>query len=182
MDEIFARLYEKDGGLGKPFEFYTVIPKGKINTGVKCKSILSNRKEYYFPIILDGQIKSILNVYKRVKDSTWVASGIGNEILARELFVIRKQWPNEKGYNPYILEFPTIQKVYFSIPEVDDKNMTEIDINNKIDSSSFSNSNSPASPRSVSLNYAKLNNIDMVLDTINARASHIGSSKADGVQ
>ena len=42
--------------LGKPFEFYTVIPKGKINTGVKCKSIQQGLLFVVLIDILSGEI------------------------------------------------------------------------------------------------------------------------------
>jgi hypothetical protein len=165
--------------LGEPVEVYTVIPTDKINNGIKCKSIISNKKEYYFPIILNGQIRSILTVYKKKTDSTWVASGIGNEILARELYLIRKQWPTEKGFYPYILEFPTIGKVYFSIPQVDEYNMTQVIINNNIKSAASldSNSNAMAASSYLSSNlnkYAKLTSVSMMVDSINVRVHSLG--------
>lgn len=165
--------------LGQPFEVYSVIPKNIFKRGIKCKSIISNPniKEFYFPVLIDNQVRTILSVYRK-KDNSWAAAGMGvHGTLVKVLPLIRSRWPIEKGFNPYILEFPTIQKVYFTIPEVDENNMTEIDFNNDIDSITSQNSKNLASPRSVSLNYTKLNSIDMVLDTINKRVLRLHPNK-----
>jgi hypothetical protein len=172
--------------LGEPVEVYTVLPKDKINKNSKCKSLLSNKKEYYFPIILDGQIKSLLTVYNRPSDSVWAAAGIGTHgALVKELSLIRKQWPTKKGYSQYILEFPTIGKVYFTIPQVDEYNMTEINIRNTYKPGTPLTSINSTLSVSDSVNnnsskYLKLNSMNEILDTLNTHIEYrlkIGSSK-----
>jgi hypothetical protein len=83
--------------LGDPFQVFTLYQK-TVNeyTNQELNSIISPTNTWYFPIIADGQVRSLLITV--LENDTYKGIGIGQEGLAKELAGARTQWPTAKGY------------------------------------------------------------------------------------
>jgi hypothetical protein len=111
--------------LGEPFQLYT-LPADSIRNyrgTTKVRSLIQKSEFWYFPILIGGKVKMMLYVGKR-KD-VWERAGLGSAGLAREMQVLLTQYSPKKGYTPLLVQQRNTGNYLFSVPQVDDDNLTE---------------------------------------------------------
>lgn len=111
--------------LGTPFQLYNLsadsIRNYKDNTPIR--SIITESLMWYFPVMIDNTVKMVMYVGK--KDSVWMRAGLGSAGLAKHLQDITTRWSPTKGYTPILIHQFDIGAYLFSIPQVDNFNLTE---------------------------------------------------------
>jgi hypothetical protein len=112
--------------LGAPFRVYTITPKNLASHPAEGKltPLLSETMLWYFPVLVGDDTRAIL-VVDRMADG-WKAVAIGYAPLALELHRITKQWPASAGYHPRLVAAFSANRLYFTVPEVDDHNLSPI--------------------------------------------------------
>ena len=110
--------------LGSPFRVYTITPSTlfKYKSGDTVSSLISSTGMWYFPIMVDNDMRAILTVSRL--NGVWKAVAMGQTSLARELGVVVRQWPRFKGYEPLLVMVFQAKSYFFTVPEKDDYNLT----------------------------------------------------------
>ncbi len=113
--------------LGVPFLLYAMNPSAleAYEPGQPISPLISSTRTWYFPVLIDGQAKTILTV-GRVGGSSWQAVGIGRAALSKELQKVRERWPASKGYDPQLVAVFQAATYFFTVPEVSDSNLTPL--------------------------------------------------------
>jgi len=119
--------------LGAPFRVYTITPENLASHPAEGKltPLLSETMLWYFPVLVGDDTRAIL-VVDRMADG-WKAVAIGYAPLALELHRITKQWPASAGYHPRLVAAFPANRYYFTVPEVDDHNLSPIIMPGQID-------------------------------------------------
>ena len=112
--------------LGVPLQVHTVAPTdlAKQPTDGALRALLSETTLWYFPVLLGDETKAVLVVDRMA--GGWEAVSFGYAPLAQELSQIAKQWPSTAGYHPRLVAVFPASRYYFTVPEVDDRNLTPI--------------------------------------------------------
>jgi hypothetical protein len=112
--------------LGVPLRVHTITPKALASHPVESTlaPLLSETVLWYFPVLVGDETKAILVVDSMAGE--WQAVSIGYAPLAQELHQIAKQWPAGAGYHPRLVAAFSANRYYFTVPEVDDHNLTPI--------------------------------------------------------
>ena len=112
--------------LGVPLRVYIITPKNLASHPAESKltPLLSETMLWYFPVLVGDDTRAIL-VVDQMADG-WRAVAIGYAPLARELHRITKQWPASAGYHPRLVAAFSANRLYFTVPEVDDHNLSPI--------------------------------------------------------
>lgn len=110
--------------VGTPFRVYTITPSALSNysPGDTVSSLLSPTGMWYFPIMVNSNIRAILTVDRL--NGTWRAVALGQASLARELEEVLQQWPRSKGYEPLLVMVFQAKSYFFTVPQKDDYNLT----------------------------------------------------------
>ncbi|MBN1274418.1 MAG: hypothetical protein JXB26_19320 [Candidatus Aminicenantes bacterium] len=85
--------FEK-ASLGEPYLMQTVDPEKLLNTAYRERDCIISLPEWRFPVICEGNIKTLLTVANI--NGTWQAVAIGGAGLARELDALEKKY----GFDP----------------------------------------------------------------------------------
>lgn len=113
--------------LGNPFHLYqitheTLLKYQKIADTV---AVLTETTTWYYPVIINSKIKSILVVEKT--ENAWTAGSIPMVSPAEKLEKILQRWPRETGYDILLgISYETFSYV-FAIPQKGSDNLTPID-------------------------------------------------------
>jgi len=112
--------------LAEPFELHMITPKALscFKPGDTVSKIVSKTGIWLFPVLVNGEYRSILTVDKM--NNSWKAVSLGRAPLARKLQLIRQTWPISKGYHPQLIVVYQATKYFFHVPEVDSTNITLI--------------------------------------------------------
>lgn len=112
--------------LGTPFKIFILTDEAIKNyaDGTDLQSVLKETDMWYFPIIIKDSIKMILYVGKR--NGVWERAGIGSANLGREMQKITDKWNPGDGYYPCLIVQNTIGNYLFTIPQVNNHNLTEV--------------------------------------------------------
>jgi hypothetical protein len=115
----------KKAVLGIPFRIFHLSADSIRNYDGKAplRSIVTETNMWYFPIVIDGTIKVMLYVGK--KDGVWMRAGFGSAGLARQIQAITSQWSPSEGFTPIIVQQQNIGAYFYSIPQVNNSNLTE---------------------------------------------------------
>jgi hypothetical protein len=110
---------------GTPFRMYYLSADSILsyNGNAPVESIVNESDMWYFPIIIDGKIKLML--YVGNKNGRWMRAGLGSAGLARQIQEITRQWPLKDGFTPLIVHQQDVGVYFFSIPQIDNANLTE---------------------------------------------------------
>jgi len=112
--------------LGGAFRLHNISPEAlsmyKSNDSVSA--IISETDIWYFLVTINDATKSILIVEKF--NSEWKTVGLGYASLAKELSIILKQWPRSDGFNPLLIVVFQAQEYLFTIPAIDEYNLTPV--------------------------------------------------------
>ena len=113
----------KIAALGEPYQVHTITPQDlkSYEKGTKLSSLISETNLWYFPIMVDGEARTILTV--DFFEGRWQAVGIGDTPLARKLQSLSTQLPillRDKEVNGvYSTKFVRIFQVYTDFLAVD---------------------------------------------------------------
>lgn len=112
----FDSLSDVDNAeLGEGFEVYIIDALKLLDetTPQDIQSHVSSTNVWYFPVLIDGKAKSLLQL--RLKAGKWVLVGIFPLKLAKEMVDIRAAWPESAGYQ---YRFVKIQQASSDIIEL----------------------------------------------------------------
>jgi hypothetical protein len=93
---------------------------------------------WFFPILLEGESKAMLVVDR--DGENWKAVSFGYAGLGHELNEVLARWPESKGFHPQLIAVFQAKRFYFTVPEVNDFNLTEI----RLPQGGFPKSTAPA--------------------------------------
>src|SRR4029434_8669421 len=93
---------------------------------------------WFFPIRIESESKAMLVVDR--DGGTWKAVSLGYAGLGHELNELLAQWPESKGFHPQLIAVFQAKQFYFTVPEVDGFNLTQI----RLPQQGFSKSTMPA--------------------------------------
>jgi hypothetical protein len=112
--------------LGTPLRVFTITPRNLASHPAESKvaPLLSETSLWYFPVQVGDDTRAVL-VVDHMEDG-WRAVAIGYAPLARELHLIRKQWSASAGYHPRLVAAFAANRLYFTVPEVDDHNLSPV--------------------------------------------------------
>ena len=112
--------------LGEPFKFCLLTADAILNytSYNDVNSVLIQTDEWYFPVMIGDNVRTVLIVAKM--EGSWKAVFLGRGKLAVELGKIRKQWPLEQGYTPLLVVANRPYRYLFTVPQYDSKNLTII--------------------------------------------------------
>ena len=116
-----------DAVLGRPFLEYLIHKREVLNyrEGHTIYDVLTGSSEWCFPIMIGDESKCILKV--TMMDNNWDVVAIGGAIIAKWVGLARKVWPISEGYDPLFVKCWTVGTYYFSVPQVDVYNLTQLD-------------------------------------------------------
>jgi hypothetical protein len=84
---------------GQPYRVFTINPDVLLESenGTDIQSMVDVTPMWFFPVLQEGQVRTILTV-DRMNDA-WQAVAIGSSGLAMQLKEAEKNWSDESGYN-----------------------------------------------------------------------------------
>jgi hypothetical protein len=114
--------------LGGALGVHTITPAALHNSSsdTTVSSILSETTMWFFPVLLDGESKAMLVVDQ--DGGTWKAVSLGYAGLGHELNKLLAQWPPSQGFHPQLVAVFQAKQFYFTVPEVDNLNLTAISL------------------------------------------------------
>ena len=123
----FSEKYNQDDAvLGRPFQEYLIY-----NTDVEnyreedtIYDVLTESLMWYFPVMIADESKCLLGVDKM--DDNWEAVSIGNPPYTHRVALARQVWPISEGYDPLFCVSLSICTYFFTIPQVDEYNLTQL--------------------------------------------------------
>ena len=112
--------------LGVPLRVYAITPTALAGHPAESTltPLLSETTLWYLPVLVGQDAKAILVVDRMAGE--WKAVSFGYAPLAQELNQIAKQWPASAGYHPKLVAAFSANRYYFTVPEVNDRNLTPI--------------------------------------------------------
>jgi hypothetical protein len=126
--------------LGGALRMHAITPDAleKSSSNGTVSSIWSETSMWFFPILLEGESKAMLIVDR--DGESWKAVSLGYAGLGHELNEVLARWPESKGFHPQLIAVFQAKRFYFTVPEVDDFNLTEI----RLPQGGFPKSTAPA--------------------------------------
>lgn len=109
--------------LGEPYKVYTLTPQslGSYEKGSKLSLMISETNSWYFPVMVEGEARTILTV--SFLEGRWQAGDIGGLALPQNLQMLGSQMPTlleEKGVSgAYSTKFVRIFQGYLDFVVVD---------------------------------------------------------------
>ena len=115
-----------DAVLGRPFQQYLIYNADVIHykDGDTIYDVLTEPIMWHFPVMIGDESKCLLGVDKI--DDNWEAVSIGAALLAQRVDLARRVWPILEGYDPLFSVSLAISTYFFSIPQVDEYNLTQL--------------------------------------------------------
>ena len=115
--------------LGEAIEILDLTAENIINfkQGEGVSSLLKTKHSYYFPVIFNGRIKLLLRVYKW-EGSDYEIGSLGDAFIAGEFAKIKKQYPYSREHKMIYAECYQANACVFSFPELDNQNVSFINI------------------------------------------------------
>ena len=103
--------------LGAPFNLQTITPEVLLNyqAGSPVAALLSKTNLWYFPVMLQNEVKAILVVDG--VDGKWQAVSLGYANLAKALGTISQRWPASQGFHPRLIAVFQANQYLVLVPE-----------------------------------------------------------------
>ena len=112
--------------LGRPFQEY-LIYDSDVNNYMEEDTIydvLTESVMWYFPLMVGNESKCLLGV--DMMNGNWEAVIIGYTLIAPKVALVRQVWPISEGYDPIFSVCHQISTLFFSVPQVDEYNLTKL--------------------------------------------------------
>ena len=115
-----------DAEVGDPVPVYTISERdaAAFSAGQKIDSILKVSDTWLVPVNVGGHLRTFIEV-SRNSDNTFEA-GRASVIAARVWTTINIRWPANKNFHPKLVTYPGIPGYFFTVPEIEPPNMTDI--------------------------------------------------------
>jgi hypothetical protein len=112
--------------LGGALRMHTITPVSleSSSSSTPVSSIKSETSMWFFPVLLDGESKAMLVVDR--EGEAWKAVSLGYAGLGHEWNGLLAQWPESKGFHPQLVAVFQARQFYFTVPEIDDFNLTQL--------------------------------------------------------
>jgi hypothetical protein len=149
--------------LGAPLQMLMITPSAidRSSSGTTVSSLVSETSMWFFPIRDESESKAMLVVDR--DGGTWKAVSFGYAGLGHELNELSAQWPDSKGFHPELIAVFAAKQFYFTVPEVDDFNLTQI----RLTPGGFSKPTVPAVAAAVQpQDYGTLSQVSKSLDAL----------------
>ena len=115
--------------MGDPMPVYTVSEDNACEfcDGDKVESVLKQSGQWLIPLTINGTLRTFIKVTEVSDNNTnkYVAR-LGSVSAAKVWRVILDRWPPQKNFHPKLVMYPGIPGYFFTIPEIDPQNMTDI--------------------------------------------------------
>lgn len=115
-----------DAVMGEPMAVYTVSKQNVLaySAGQDLEPILELSGRWLIPINIHGSFRAFVEI-SQTPTNTFVTK-TGSPSAARVWKTIVKRWPAEKNFHPKLVVYRDIPGYFFTIPEIDPQNMTDI--------------------------------------------------------
>jgi len=115
--------------LGEAIEIRLLTAENIINfnQGDGVSSLLKTMSAYYFPVLFNGRIRLLLRVY-RWEGGNYEIGSLGDASMAHEFAKIQEQYPYSREHKMIYAECYQANACVFSFPELDDRNLSFINI------------------------------------------------------
>lgn len=113
--------------LGQPVLLHEIKPVALSTnqTPQKFVHFASETTMWFFPVLNeDGTADAMLLV--DWIGGEWKAVSYGYAPLAKEWHLVTAEWSSEKGFHPKLVKSSPTSRYYFTVPEIDDRNLTRI--------------------------------------------------------
>ena len=112
--------------LGSAYRLYTITPGALFGfqESDPVSSVISETDFWYFPVMLDNKMKAILIV--EFFNDEWRAGALGYARLTQDLAQVAKRYPKSSGYNLQLIRVYQANEFLFTVPEIDQYNLTSI--------------------------------------------------------
>ena len=119
-----------DAYLGEPMRVAAISTSKILNftSGEPIDSIKTETDMWYFPVLINNNVKAILVVDK--VNNRWSAVSLGYARLAKEIGQIKNEWKKSDGYTLNLFVNFNSGKYMFSVPEAGKDNLTIINYSN----------------------------------------------------
>ncbi len=116
----------EDAKLGDPLPVYTVSEKDAagFSPDQNVESILKPSGHWLVPVTVKGALRTFISVSENSNHQ--FEAGGASVITARVWKTIASRWPAEKGFHPKLVSYAGIPGYYFTVPELQPQNMTDI--------------------------------------------------------
>ena len=111
--------------LGEPVQIFQVAETDRVNyqAGQPVRPILKPMERWAFPVYMGDQVRCMVQVSHTDRgfipgDGSRMLGSAWNKILAR--------WPAAQGYHPQLVIHPPIPCYYFTVPELPEQTMTDV--------------------------------------------------------
>jgi hypothetical protein len=103
--------------LGQPFKVHTITPTALLGAkaGSRIRDMLEETKLWYFPVMINDQVRALLVV--DYLQGQWRAVSLGYANLARGLGTVRQRWPRSQGYHPLLIAVFQAREYLVLVPE-----------------------------------------------------------------
>jgi hypothetical protein len=103
--------------LSKPFKVYTITPTALLGAraGSRIRDLLEETKLWYFPVMINDQVRALLVV--DYLQGQWQAVSLGYANLARGLGTVMQRWPRSRGFNPLLIAVFQANENLVLVPE-----------------------------------------------------------------
>lgn len=110
--------------LGEPLHLLTITPDAlrAYRAGDDVDTVLSETDLWYVPVLVDGEVRSVL-VIDRMEEG-WQAVSLGYAPLAADLNALQRAWPKAAGYDPQLVCVFQARRYLFTIPQRGTRNLT----------------------------------------------------------
>ena len=111
--------------LGGAIPIYTIEEHDRTSyqSGQPLKPLLKPADRWVFPVLIGDRIHCMVEVYR---DGRSYTPGGGSKMLGICWGRIMQRWPVSKGYHPQLIVNPSIPGYYFTVPELETQNVTDI--------------------------------------------------------
>lgn len=116
----------EDAYLGTPYKIYLlkdVLDTENAETNIVA-SMIEETGQWYFPVMIDDDVKTFLMVDKM--NGEWKTISIGNGPLAKKITKVRKTFRNKEGYNEKLILSYQVKEFFYTVPKISPDNLTSM--------------------------------------------------------
>ncbi len=115
--------------IGAPLQLCCILPDTLTNEGAVSTTdqLLTPTGEYYVPVLVDGTPRVVLVVGQM--EGRWKTVSIGYPVIGAALASLLSDWPEAEGYHPKLVAVRQTEEFLFTVPEMNDSNLTCLPLN-----------------------------------------------------
>ena len=115
----------REARLGEPLQVYQIAEtdRARYQSGQPVKPLLKPTDRWMFPVLIGDQVRCMVRVTRSAHN---FVPGEGSKMMGMAWNKVLAKWPAAKGFHPQLLINPEIPCVYFTVPELADQNITDM--------------------------------------------------------